>query len=96
MVINMKMMNVVMILATFEKRGKTGPERSCHLPTVTQLRGRGRDCIVVSAAWDPGISSLRHCGDTFQKGTGQRLPLTSKYRTKPGPLIMIGTCYINV
>lgn len=31
-----------------------------------------------------------------RKGTGQRLPLTSKSRTKPGPLIMIGTCYINV
>lgn len=85
MAINMKIMNVVMTLPAFERRGKGGPERSCQLPKVTQLRGKGRGYTVVSAAWDPGILSLRPYEDTFQKETGQWLLLTSKSRTKPGP-----------
>lgn len=65
--INRKIVNVVTALPAFGRRGRRGSERSCHLPTVTKLKGKGRDCPGLSAAWDPGVSSLRAYGNTPER-----------------------------
>lgn len=65
--INRKIVNVVTTLPALGRRGRRGSERSCHLPTVTKLKGKGRGCPGLSAAWDPGVSSLRAYGNTPER-----------------------------
>lgn len=67
MAINMKGVNEVTTLPAFERRSKRGSETACYLPTVTKFKGKGRGCPGLSAAWDPGVSSLRAYGDTPKK-----------------------------
>lgn len=85
----------IITLPTFERRGRKGIREVPSLATVTQLIGKRRGCTVVLS---PGTLDS-YPGDpvgTHSKTELDRLLLTSKSRSKPGLLIMIGACYINV